>query len=66
MGKKETLEESIAQVNGSMAIEGMPLSEEDIAMLWRFGVSHAAAEREIAALIARIEKKKCNSANEKS
>jgi hypothetical protein len=37
MGKKETLEEAIVQVHGSMAIEGMPLSEEDIAMLWRFG-----------------------------
>lgn len=55
MGKKETLEESIAQVNGSMAIEGMPLSEEDIATLRRSGVSHAAAEREIAALKARFK-----------
>lgn len=35
MDKKETLEEVIAQVNGSMAIEGMPLSEEDIRVLWR-------------------------------
>jgi hypothetical protein len=55
MGKKETLEESIAQVNGSMAIEGMPLSEEDIATLRRSGVSHAAAEKEIAALKARFK-----------
>jgi hypothetical protein len=35
MGKKETLEEAIAQVNGSMAIEGMSLSEKDIQVLWR-------------------------------
>lgn len=55
MGKKETLEEAIAQVNGSMAIEGMPLSEEDIAMLRRSGVSHGACEREIAALAVKFK-----------
>jgi hypothetical protein len=55
MNKKETLEESIAQVNGSMALEGMPLSEEDIATLRRSGVSHVACEREIAALIAKFK-----------
>jgi hypothetical protein len=55
MGKKETLEESIAQVNGSMALEGLPLSEDDIEVLRRSGVSHAACEREIAALKARFK-----------
>ena len=55
MGKKETLEESIARVNGSMAIEGMPLSEEDIQMLHRSGVSHEACEKEIAAMKARFK-----------
>jgi hypothetical protein len=57
MGKKETLEEAIAQVNGSMAIEGMSLSEEDIATLRRSGVSHAAREREIAALVKKSKLK---------
>jgi hypothetical protein len=55
VNKKETLEESIAQVNGSMALEGMPLSEEDVATLRRSGVSHAACEKEIAALKARFK-----------
>ena len=55
MGKLETLEESIAQVKGSMALEGMPLSEEDIQMLHRSGVSHEACEKEIAALKARFK-----------
>jgi hypothetical protein len=58
MGKKETLEESIAQVNGSMAIEGMPLSEEDIATLRRSGVSHAACEKEITVLVEKFKAEK--------
>jgi hypothetical protein len=57
MKKRESVEESIAQVNGSMAMEGMPLTPEDIAVLRRAAVSHEAAEKEIALLVEKLRSK---------
>lgn len=47
------IEKVIEQVNGSMAIEGMPLTDEDRERIRRCAGNHELVEREVQTLVKK-------------